>query len=487
MTLADLLTRWILPCAGLALFAMGAWANAGILFGWPKYVREAREAGRHVSMVMFVPGVIGAISMWNGPLEWMPAFFWVPLLLDAGCIPYFALAWLVPRAKGDVEAEQLARERAGEAVAKAGEEKQARSKEHFRPLAGCLLGTAVGDALGLPCEGLSPRRQARMFPETDRYHLLPFGRGMCSDDTEHSIMVAQALIETAAYGKALANAQDFRSNLACRMRWWLLGLPAGIGMATLKGILKLWLFLPQRWQGTYSAGNAPSMRSALIGVFWGEFPELLRLHVDASTRLTHSDPKAAQAALAVAVAASLSAQNAGRVDASEYAGRMRSLLGQEGAELAALIDRVANSVRAGELTRDFALDMGLQRGVTGYSFHTVPLALHAWLTHPGNYREAVLAAIRCGGDTDTVAAITGAIAGAGTGPEGVPAEWLAHLAEWPHTAAWMQRMAQSLAEVRVNYVGTHADSAPVSRILGRNLFFLAVVLLHGFRRLLPPY
>ena len=40
------------------------------------------------------------------------------------------------------------------------------------------------------------------------------------------------------------------------MRWWLLGLPAGIGMATLKGILKLWLFVPRRWQGAYSAGNA---------------------------------------------------------------------------------------------------------------------------------------------------------------------------------------------------------------------------------------
>ena len=87
------------------------------------------------------------------------------------------------------------------------------------------------------------------------------------------------------------------------MRVWLLGLPAGIGMATLKSILKLWLFLPQRWQGTFSAGNAPAMRSALIGVFWGGEPELMRLHVRASTRLTHTDPKAEHAALAVAVAA----------------------------------------------------------------------------------------------------------------------------------------------------------------------------------------
>jgi ADP-ribosylglycohydrolase len=487
MTITDILLGWVLPAAGLVLFAAGAWGNASILFGWSKSVRDARAAGHHVSMALFVPGAIGAIAMWNGPFDWMPAFFWVPLVLDVGCLPYIALVKLLPRAKGDLEAEQVARQLAAAESAKAAEEKQARSKLYFASLAGCLLGTAVGDALGLPFEGLSPRRRARMFRGIDRYHLLPFWRGMCSDDTEHTIMVAKALIESAGYGKALRNADEFRSKLACAMRLWLLGLPAGIGMATLKSIVKLWLFLPRRWQGTYSAGNAPSMRSALIGVFWGEDPELLRLHVRAATDLTHSDPKAEQAALAVAVAASMSVRYAGRVEASAYARQMRSLLGREGAELSGLIDQVANSVGAGEATPAFALAMGLERGVTGYSFHTVPVALHAWLAHPGDYREAVLAAIECGGDTDTVAAITGAIAGAGTGLEGLPREWLERLAEWPHTAAWMQQLAQVLAEVRVDYVGAYANSAPVFQLLMRNLGFLIVVMLHGFRRLLPPY
>ena len=378
-------------------------------------------------------------------------------------------------------------EHVGAVIAKTNADTKARSAEYLPSLAGCLLGTAVGDALGLPYEGLSPQRRARLFPQMDRYHLLPFGRGMCSDDTEHTIMVAQALIETAGLSIAMRDAEKFRSRLACGMRIWLLGLPAGIGMATLKGIIKLWLFLPQRWQGSYSAGNAPAMRSALIGVFWAGEPELLRQHVRASTRLTHSDPKAEHAALAVAVAAALSAQSAGRVDALEYARHMRSILGAEGAELAALIDKVANSVRAGESTPVFAQGMGLERGVTGYSFHTAPVALHAWLAHPGNYRAAVLAAIECGGDTDTVAAITGAIAGAGTGPDGLPPEWLRGLAESPHTVAWMEQLAQSLATVRPDYVGSSAIAAPAIPLLARNIFFFAVVLLHGFRRLLPPY
>jgi ADP-ribosyl-[dinitrogen reductase] hydrolase len=94
---------------------------------------------------------------------------------------------------------------------------------------GCLLGTAVGDALGLCCEGISKSRQRRIYPDMNRYHLF-FGRGMVSDDTEHACMVAQALIVSAG------DVQIFTHNLAWRSRWWLLGLPAGIGYATLTGL-----------------------------------------------------------------------------------------------------------------------------------------------------------------------------------------------------------------------------------------------------------
>ena len=64
----------------------------------------------------------------------------------------------------------------------------------------------------------------------------------------------------------------------------LLAHSGGIGLATLKGILKLWLFLPPRWQGSFSAGNGPAMRSALLngrarawqhGRFWVNDPDCL--------------------------------------------------------------------------------------------------------------------------------------------------------------------------------------------------------------------
>ena len=91
---------------------------------------------------------------------------------------------------------------------------------------GCLLGTAVGDALGLACEGLSADRQKRWFPSLDGYHLL-FGKGLCSDDTEHTCMIAQSIIVSGG------DEQLFARDFAWRLRWWLVGLPAGIGLELL--------------------------------------------------------------------------------------------------------------------------------------------------------------------------------------------------------------------------------------------------------------
>jgi len=64
---------------------------------------------------------------------------------------------------------------------------------------------------------------------------------------------------------------------------------------------------------------------------------------------------------------------------------------------------------------EFANDLGLERGVTGYAYHSVPVALYAWLRHSDDFRAALTAVLDCGGDTDTVGAIVGALMGAQLG------------------------------------------------------------------------
>src|SRR5262245_22062479 len=99
---------------------------------------------------------------------------------------------------------------------------------------GCLLGTAVGDAVGLCAEGLSRRRLRRLYPDLDGPRFL-FGRGMISDDTEHACMTAQALIVSGG------DPERFLRSLGWRLRGWFLALPAGVGRATAGACVKLLL------------------------------------------------------------------------------------------------------------------------------------------------------------------------------------------------------------------------------------------------------
>lgn len=344
---------------------------------------------------------------------------------------------------------------------------------------GCLLGTAVGDALGLPCEGLSRARQRRMFPRLERYSFL-FGKGMCSDDTDHACMVAQAI------AVSNGNPRRFASSLGWRLRFWLLGLPAGIGYATLRAILKLWLFFPPQFSGVRSAGNGPAMRSALLGVCFGHHDAALIQHVAAATGITHRDPKAECGALAVALAARSSMR---RETSDEYLAHVRRFfrpMGNAGQELLTLLEKAAASAARGEPTAAFADSIGCTRSVSGYMYHSVPVALHAWLSFPRDLPAAVTAAIRCGGDTDTIAAITGAIVGAAVGRAGIPESWLANLWDWPRGVRWIELAAERAAH-GVAPPGSSALYVPPHWLLVRNLGFLLIVLAHGFRRLAPPY
>ncbi|HEV3039257.1 MAG TPA: ADP-ribosylglycohydrolase family protein [Candidatus Angelobacter sp.] len=353
-------------------------------------------------------------------------------------------------------------------------------KDKHRSIVGCLLGCAVGDALGLPYEALSRKRQQKLFGEITGHHFI-FGRGMISDDTEHICMTAQVLIVSAG------DPERFLRDFARRLRWWLLSLPPAIGFATLRAILKLWVGFPPDKSGVFSAGNGPAMRSAILGVCYGnDLPQLRRL-VKVGTRVTHTDPKAEWAALAVAVAAHLA--SSGQATPDEFLRALRNALGgdlQHASDFMNLLERAAHSAARGESTESFAQSLGLDEGVSGYSFHTVPVALQTWLRQPNDF-SAVLSAIRCRGDTDTVAAIVGAIIGAHVGKEGIPQQWLERMWEWPRSMAWIEELGIRLTEVCATGIPQGAAPLPVWAILPRSIGFTAIMLAHGLRRLLPPY
>lgn len=336
-------------------------------------------------------------------------------------------------------------------------------------LEGTLWGTAVGDALGLSAEGLSPQRIRNLWRGTWRMRLV-FGRGMFSDDTEHTYAVAQSLADHPD------DVDSFRRALASRLRWWFAALPGGIGLATAKACIRLWCGMSPAKSGVFSAGNGPAMRSAVIGVYFKDHPRKRREFVKASTHITHTDPKAEAAALAIAEAAACAANDG---DRAEFITTLQSLSDEPEWRLA-LVTLHEHLARNSD-TAEFASALGLERGVTGYAFHTVPVALYAWLRYPDDYAKALISALNCGGDTDTVGAITGGICGAACGKDGIPAEWRSHIRDWPLSPAELSAAASALQN------GSKPPALFWPARLVRNMAFLIIILLHGFRRLLPPY
>jgi ADP-ribosyl-[dinitrogen reductase] hydrolase len=350
---------------------------------------------------------------------------------------------------------------------------------NHKAILGSLLGTAVGDALGLPYEGISKRRAKHLWGEPDRMRFF-FGRGMVSDDTEHTCIVAQALIESGGQLPA------FTKSMARRLRWWLVSIPAGIGRATLRATMKLWLgFSPTR-SGVFSAGNGPAMRSAILGAALDDLDQLCTL-TRASTFITHTDPKAENGALAVALAARL-ARSQPTATGDVFLKQIRSVVAKEKArEFLTLMEKAVSSAERGESTTEFAAVQGMGQFVSGYVYHTVPVAIHAWLRYGSDFRQGIIEVIRCGGDADTTAAIAGGIIGSGVGKEGIPTEWLNRLADWPRTKRWMEQLADQLFKVLQTGQAERALRLPVLGLLTRNAFFFILVLVHVFRRCLPPY
>ncbi len=345
---------------------------------------------------------------------------------------------------------------------------------------GSILGTAVGDAFGLVCEGLSRRRQHKLFPALKTYRFF-FGRGMISDDTEHAAMTAESLAASAG------DRRLFRKELAGRLKVWLLTLPAGLGLATLKSSVKLLCGVSPERSGVRSAGNGPAMRSPIIGVLYGDEPETMKELVSISTRLTHTDERALTGSVAVSYAAYLASRRKNEISADEFKAGLTAILPSMDDEFSALLDKITESAKAGENAISFASSLGLSRGISGYIYHTVAMVLHCWLRNQHDFEAGLREIIECGGDTDTTAAILGGITGAHVGKKGILPYFLSHLMEWPRTVPSMERLASvAYASAVTGKIGT-PPPLPFAGSLSRNLFFLMVVLLHEFRRLLPPY
>jgi ADP-ribosyl-[dinitrogen reductase] hydrolase len=339
-------------------------------------------------------------------------------------------------------------------------------------IAGVLLGTALGDALGLPAEGMSARAIARRFGRVDRFRLLG-GTGFVSDDTEQSALVAQSLIR--AHDDPERCARAFRRSLL----GWFCRLPWGIGMGTIKACLRIALGL--RPSGVMSAGNGAAMRAAIVGASFRDDPARRAAFGRALAEVTHRDPRAVEGALYVAELAAACAKapagagKPGRYACQEEAQGIVTLPALEDA-----LDRACDLAHLGTATREAAEEIG----TSGYVLHSVPLATYAFLRHGDDPLAALAEVIGAGGDTDSNAAILGAWLGALRGAGGLPSGLIGEIHDGPFGPSHLRALAESLARIGEGET-SHAPRYSALAALGRNLALMPVILGHGFRRLLP--
>ena len=176
--------------------------------------------------------------------------------------------------------------------------------------------------------------------------------------------------------------------------------------------------------------NGAAMRVGPVALLDWARPERLAADVVAASRVTHREPSAVAAALAIA-GAIVHALTHERVEPPALVAAAAGLAAPVDAELARQIARLPSLLAVGEAAAHAEIlalpgarrPDGTPDGVSVVATPTVLASLYALLRSPDDYLEVVRASLRMGGDVDTFAAMAGTIAGAHLGAAALPAAW----------------------------------------------------------------
>jgi ADP-ribosylglycohydrolase len=278
-----------------------------------------------------------------------------------------------------------------------------------------LIGMAIGDALGMPyetCKPDDPRLRAwnGQYEGSD-YHKLQAGQFTAA--TQMAVALTTSIVLASGYKSDLA--------AAAYMDWYRRA-PRGVGGTIKRAMERLITKESHTHSGRYEPGetwidNGVSMRIAPLGALYAHTspPSKLLMAVEEDAAITHNHPDAIYAASAVALAVA----HATRERRTGVLGTVLQILASTPARTRAprLMHRLSELLL--ELTRGtlpaelFDADDAI--GISAMALYIADAT--------GSYEDAVATAIRMGGDTDTRAAIVGAIVGAAYGLEAIPEPW----------------------------------------------------------------
>lgn len=300
---------------------------------------------------------------------------------------------------------------------------------------GCITGVAVGDSLGARCEGATAI-SAHVADLSPRY----------TDDTVMTMGVAESLIDQREFHywhmterlMRLYETEPWRryGNTVTRVFRMMRHGRLGFGM------LDRDIFPEGSW------GNGAAMRIAPVGLLYHDDPRALRDIAYHCASITHSHELALEGAIlqacAVALAVLADPQDS---NPTEYLAALRlitqSPLYQEKLKMITIM-----------LKEDCGKEDAIARlGNSAAALDSVPTAIYCFLANP-DFKSAVLYAASLGGDADTIGSMTGAIAGARHGIEGIPSQWR----ETVENSIRLEQLGRSLWEAKQGAAPTSIDA-----------------------------
>lgn len=288
----------------------------------------------------------------------------------------------------------------------------------FERYTGCLLGLAVGDALGTTLEFNQP---GTFEPIQDMVGGGPFGLepGQWTDDTSMALCLAESLIGCDRF--------DAEDQMKRYVRWYRDGHLSSTGSCfdignTTRHALHNFEQTGEAYSGSThprSAGNGSIMRLAPVPLFYAHDPKLAIDKSGDSSRTTHALQVAVDACRYLGALLVGAVSGASKDDLlSERFTPVKGFWKKE-----PLVDEI-DEVAAGSFKRREPPEI---KG-SGYVVKSLEAAL--WAFHRSvSFEEGCLMAVNLGDDADTTGAVFGQIAGAFYGEEGIPPAWLDKLAK----------------------------------------------------------
>jgi poly(ADP-ribose) glycohydrolase ARH3 len=275
---------------------------------------------------------------------------------------------------------------------------------------GALVGTAVGDAIGSGFEWQRAAEFQAIEWAADRRELLAY-----TDDTHMMIGTAESLVQNEGFdGEHMAHV--FIRNY--EMEPWRGYGPGPPNVFRMIRAGEAWNKAAEKLYHGGSYGNGAAMRIAPVAVFYHNDLTMLREVAFRSSQITHSHVlgKEGAALQAYAIALAVGWESGRLFDSRGFLSRLDELIQHETyrKKLKSLTMLLGEEDRAKVVA---------ELGNTVEAFNSVPTAVYSFVSHPDSFRKAILFAVSLGGDTDTIAAMTGAISGAYLGVEAVPNKW----------------------------------------------------------------